>query len=158
EHPALDQPGQVGARRRGGDAGFVGERARWQRAAVTEREQDPGPAAVGHERSDARDVGIAVHGTYGSATTFRSGAKRRRAVIMNEYELWQSWCRRVDGNPRVRGDALAARAGQGAAAADGPDAQARRPPDPCAVQALPLTARGRARADRDLRRRVDAEP
>ena len=61
QQPAVDELAQVGAGGRGGDPGLVGEHAGRQRAPVAEREQDPGPRRIGHQRSDLGDVGVALH-------------------------------------------------------------------------------------------------
>ena len=79
EEAAVDEPRKVPARGRGSDASLGGEGARRQRAAVAERREHPCPSRLGEQGSDGRQVRVSVHEREASASSVRSGPKRRRA-------------------------------------------------------------------------------
>ena len=56
------EPREVRARRRGGDAGDLGELARRKRPAAEHRGEHPPARRVADHRGDGRDVRVAVHG------------------------------------------------------------------------------------------------
>jgi hypothetical protein len=59
EQPGVDEAHDVTARGRRGNARLGGEHARRQRAAVAQRQQHPRTGAVGEDRAQRGEVGIA---------------------------------------------------------------------------------------------------
>ena len=160
QHPALDQPAEMGARGRRGDAGLVGQHARRQRAAVAEREQDPGPAC--DRRQSAPMLAMSASPCTGPHTVARRHFVPGRSVRPCHHGVTMS-----SGNHGFAASVGAA--GTGAMRSlRGPD---RTPPplmDPtrkrdgrrilALFRPYRLRLDGRARADRDLGRRGDAQP